>query len=104
MGTAAPLRGLDEPSLLWSQSSADTFATMQDGTDEMASFKKTESGDLDEFVNKSTFFFRPGLCGESSTISIESQLYPGKFWRQQGGIIKLHEKEENELFKQDSCF
>ena len=90
--------------MLWPQSSVDTFATMREGTDELTSFNATEAGDSDEFMNKTTFIFRAGLCGESSTVSIESQLYPGKFWRHQNGIIKLHEKEENELFKQESCF
>eukprot|EP00092_Neocalanus_flemingeri_P033791 GFUD01036741.1.p1 GENE.GFUD01036741.1~~GFUD01036741.1.p1 ORF type:complete len:412 (+),score=54.04 GFUD01036741.1:154-1236(+) len=97
-------KATDEPFLLWPQSSADTFPILKEGSDELTSVNSTEISDVDQFLKKATFIFRAGMCRERSTVSIESQSYPGKYWRHQNSIMKLHSKDETNLFKEDSCF
>ena len=54
-------------------------------------------------MEKDVFKFGNSLCGKEKTISIESEP-PGKFWRHQDGILKLHPDDGSDLFKQDSCW
>ena len=72
-----------------------------DGTDEIHAINDTGTEDV---FAKSSFIFREGLCGNGEYISMESFLYPGKFWRHQNNILKLHERADDDLFKEDACF
>lgn len=90
---------IDESSLIWPESSEDMFASVKSGSDELIT-----SNSVDDTFDKETFIIRKGLCGRKSTISIESKLYPGKFWRHQSEKIKLNTKENTDVFQQDSCF
>ena len=45
-----------------------------------------------------------GLCGKGGTISFESVSSPGKFLRHQNFEIKLHDRDNSDLYKDDACF
>ena len=63
-----------------------------------------EDNGQQDFFLQTSFILREGLCGDNDYISIESKLYPGKFWRHSGYIILLHDEDSSDIFKQDSCF
>ena len=50
-----------------------------------------------------TFWIRPGLA-DPNGVSFESVNYPGYFLRHQGFRLKLHKRENNDLFKKDATF
>ena len=79
----------------------DTYAGIEDGTDQIHTI--VDNG-LEDFLDKTTFIIRRGLCSEPEFVSIESSLYPGKFWRHQNSDVKLHDRINEDLFKRDSCF
>ena len=83
------------------QPAEDSYAGIVDGTDEIRVI--TDDG-LEDFFDRSDFIVREGLCGDSEYISLESKLYPNKFWRHQNYIIKLHDKSDENIFKLDGCF
>ena len=87
------------------QSEEDTlYAGIEDGTDHIHAIADNGSHD---FIDRTSFILREGLCGALGYISLESTLYPGKFWRHNWGIIKLHDRSDEpieDLFKEDSCF
>ncbi|MDD4964623.1 MAG: AbfB domain-containing protein [Gallionella sp.] len=49
-----------------------------------------------------SFITRPGLAGTG--VSFESVNYPGYFLRHQNFEIKLHQREESDLYKKDATF
>ena len=59
---------------------------------------------MEDFLDKTSFIIREGLCSTPEYVSIESIMYPGKFWRHQNKIVKLHDKGDDDLFKKDSCW
>ena len=79
----------------------ETYAGIEEGTDHIHAIVDNGLGD---FVDRTSFIFREGLCGTPGYISLESTLYPGKFWRHQGLDVKLHDRADDDLFKKDSCF
>merc|ERR1719206_1512697 len=90
----------DEASfLIWPDSSEETFVIFDENTREL----KTSAFET-ETIDNGYFHFRPGLCGEEFTISIESKLHPGKFWTNHHSVIKLSDKVDTDGFKEDSCF
>ena len=46
----------------------------------------------------------PGLCGVKGSISFESIKYPGNFLRHQNYIVKLHNEDSSDLYKNDASF
>jgi hypothetical protein len=50
-----------------------------------------------------TFWLRPGLAHPRG-VSFDSVNYPGYFLRHQGFRIKLHKRENSDLFKKDATF
>ena len=72
-----------------------------DGIDELRTITDTGSGD---FLDKTSFVVREGLCGDAGYISFESATYPGKFIRHAGFVLRLHDKSNSDLYKKDSCF
>ena len=83
------------------QPEEETYAGIEEGTDHIHAIVDNGLGD---FVDRTSFIFREGLCGTPGYISLESTLYPGKFWRHQGMDVKLHDRADDDLFKKDSCF
>ena len=87
------------------QSEEDTlYAGIEDGTDHIHAIADNGSHD---FIDRTSFILREGLCGALGYISLESTLYPGKFWRHNWGVIKLHDRSDEpieDLFEKDSCF
>ena len=83
------------------QPAEDSFAGIEDGTDEI---RVINDNGLEDFFERTDFIVREGLCEDTDYISLESKLYPGKFWRHQGFVIKLHDKSEENIFKLDGCF
>jgi len=55
-------------------------------------------------IDEGMFVFRAGLCGQASSVSVESKLKPGSFVIHIKGRLKLHKKEDSEDFLQHSCF
>jgi len=89
----------DAPFLIWPDSSEEMFAIFDENTGEIrTSTLETKTIDF------ASFLFRRKLCKEEFSISIESKLFPGKFWNNQDSIIKLTDKEDTDQFKDDSCF
>jgi len=83
------------------QPEEETYAGIEEGTDHIHAIVDNGLGD---FVDRTSFIFREGLCGTPGYVSLESTLYPGKFWRHQGMDVKLHDRADDDLFKKDSCF
>ena len=83
------------------QPNEDLFAGDVDGTDEIHTIEDTG---LDTFLDQTEFIFRRGLCNDDEYVSIESAIWPGMFWRHQNYIVKLHDKKDDDLFQQDSCW
>ena len=79
----------------------DTYAGIEDGTDLIHAIE--DSGEHD-FIDRTSYIIRAGLCGAHEYVSLESTLYPGKFWRHQNSDVKLHDRINEDLFKRDSCF
>ena len=79
----------------------DSYAGTSEGTDQLSVIK--DDGE-EEFFDRTEFIIREGLCGDSEYISLESAQRPNMFWRHQNLILKLHEKTNEDIFKQDSCF
>ena len=79
----------------------DTYAGIEDGTDQIHAIE--DSGEHD-FIDRTSYIIRAGLCGAHEYVSLESPLYPGKFWRHQNSDVKLHDRINEDLFKMDSCF
>ena len=80
------------------------YAGIEDGTDHIHAIADNGSHD---FIDRTSFILREGLCGALGYISLESTLYPGKFWRHNWGVIKLHDRSDEpieDLFVKDSCF
>ena len=79
----------------------DSYAGTSEGTDQLSVIK--DDGE-ESFFDKTEFIIREGLCEDPEYISIESAQKPNMFWRHQNLILKLHEKGNEDIFKQDSCF
>ena len=79
----------------------DSYAGTIEGTDQLSVIQ--DDGE-ESFLDRTEFVIREGLCGDSEYISIESAQRPNMFWRHQNLIIKLHEKNDQSIFKEDSCF
>ena len=89
----------DASFLIWPDSSEETFVFFDENTGEI----KTSTLET-ETIDNGLFHFRPGLCREEFTISIESKLHPGKFWHNQHSVIKLRQRDDTDQFKENSCF
>ena len=59
---------------------------------------------MEDFLDRTSFIIREGLCSTPEYVSIESTLFPGKFWRHQDWIVKLHDKSDADIFQKDSCW
>ena len=79
----------------------DSFAGIEDGTDQIQTI--VDDGQND-FINKTSFIIREGLCGTPEYVSIESSAFPGKFWRHTSSNVKLQDRSNDDLFMKDHCF
>jgi len=89
----------DDSFLVWPDSSEDLFAILDNKTSELKTSTLEE-----EKVEMESFRFHRGLCGKEHTVSIESDRYPGKYWRHTQKVMKLEENDNSDSFKDDSCF
>ena len=79
----------------------DTYAGIENGTDEIHPI--VDDG-LEDFHDKTSFIIREGLCSTPEYVYIESTLYPGKFWRHQEKVLKLHVKSDADPYPEDFCW
>ena len=79
----------------------DSFAGIEDGTDQIQTI--VDDGQND-FINKTSFIIREGLCGTPEYVSIESSAFPGKFWRHTSSNVKLQDRGNDDLFMKDACW
>ena len=79
----------------------DSFAGIEDGTDHIQTI--VDDGQND-FINKTSFIIRKGLCGTPEYVSIESSAFPGKFWRHTSSNVKLQDRRNDDLFMKDACW
>jgi len=89
----------DDSFLVWPDSSEGMFAILDNKTSELKTSTLEE-----EKVEMESFRFRRGLCEKNHTVSIESDRYPGKYWRHTQTAMKLEENDNSDSFKDDSCF
>merc|ERR1712232_1473898 len=58
---------------------------------------------LDDYNDDYDFFIRPGL-DDAKGVSFEAKNFPNHFLRHQGFRLKLHEYEDDDLYRKDSTF
>ena len=89
-----------------SQQSQDMYAAVSDSR---MIFMQELQEDTDDFLRRTSFIMREGLCNMKGYVSIESELFPGHFWRHQNGEVKLHARSNSVEFSSaqynlDACW
>ena len=89
-----------------SQQNQEMFAAVSDSR---MIFMQEVQEDTDDFLQRTSFIVREGLCNMNGYVSIESEMFPGHFWRHQNSKVKLHAKSDSfefssAQFNLDACW